>query len=95
MRCVERLGSTFEFTLTTNVAAEEVHVRMRHSRERWVAEVLSPLGSIGMGATARHALTSALEPLGEVRVRRLLADIGLLEPSVAVVRIEAADAQSA
>jgi hypothetical protein len=74
--------------------AKAVHVRLRRIEARWLAEVSSPMSSVGVGASARQALTAALQPLGDVQTHLLLADLGLLEPSVAVLAVEA-EARSA
>ena len=64
-------------------------MRLRRVDARWLAEVRSPTQSIGVGGSARQALTAALQALGDVATRALLADLGLLEPSVAVLALEA------
>jgi hypothetical protein len=74
-----------EFTLRPAGFAAPVHVRMRKRADRWAAEVRGPLSAVGIGSSAREALTAALEPFGEVRLRRLLADLGLLAPSIAIL----------
>ena len=55
--------------------------------ERWVAHVGE---SVAVGRTARQAFTAALGPVSDARIRALLADLALLEPSVEIARIEAA-----
>ena len=79
-----------EFTLRPDGAVAPVHVRMRKRLERWAAEVSGVQSGVGIGVSAREALTAALEPLGEVQARRLLADLGLIEPSIAVVTMQRA-----
>lgn len=74
-----------EFTLRPAGFAVPVHVRMRKRADRWAAEVRGPASAVGIGSSAREALTAALEPFGEVRLRSLLADLGLLGPSLAVL----------
>ena len=62
-------------------------VRLVLAGERWVAHVGE---SVAVGRTARQAFTAALEPVGEARIRALLADLALLGPSVEVAELEAA-----
>ena len=85
--------ASIEFTLRPEKAAV-VRVRLRRIDARWLAEVSSPVSSVGVGASARQALTAALQPLGDIQTRLLFADLGLLEPSVAVLAVEA-EARSA
>ena len=62
-----------------------VDVTLRSFGDRWVG-VADAAGTreVGLGTTARQALTASLAPLGD-RVRMLLlADPALLAPSVAV-----------
>ena len=61
-------------------------VRLTMAGERWVARVGE---SVAVAGSARLALTAALEPVGEARIRALLADLALLGPSVAVLELEA------
>jgi hypothetical protein len=72
---MERRESSVEFTLNG------LSVRLTMAGERWVARVAD---TVAVGASARLALTAALELSGAASVRALLADVGLLEPSVAV-----------
>ena len=74
-----------EFTLRPQGFAAPVHVRMRKRADRWAAEVRSPSSAVGIGSSAREALIAALEPFGEVRLRSLMADLGLLGPSLVVL----------
>ena len=76
---MERNEKTVEFQL------DGLHVRLTLAGERWVARVGH---SVAVGRSARQALTVALEPLGTASIRALLADLGLLEPSIAVAEIE-------
>jgi hypothetical protein len=62
-------------------------VRLARVGERWVARVGE---SVAVGCSARQVMRAALEPVGEARMRVLLADTALLEPSVAAARLEAA-----
>ncbi len=78
---MERNDRTVEFQL------DGLQVRLTLAGERWVARVGH---SVAVGRSARQALTVALEPLGTASIRALLADLGLLEPSIAVAEIEAA-----
>lgn len=86
-------GAWIEFTLHPQGVAE-VRARLRQVDARWLAEVSNPVLSVGVGGSARQALTAALQPFGDVQTRLLLADLGLLEPSVAVLALES-DARSA
>lgn len=85
--------ASIEFKLRPQRTAA-VHVRLRRIDARWLAEVSSPTSSVGVGASARQALTAALQPFGDAATHLLLADLGLLEPSVAVKALEA-EARSA
>ncbi len=76
---MERNERTVEFQL------DGLQVRLTLAGERWVARVGH---SVAVGRSARQALTVALEPLGSASIRALLADLGLLEPSLAVVEME-------
>ena len=78
-----------EFTLRP-LGRAEVFVRLRRLGHGWSAQASGPASSTGIGETARLALIAALQPLGDRQVRALLADLGLLEPSITVVEIEAA-----
>jgi hypothetical protein len=80
---------TIEFTLRPP-GRTPVLVRMRHVSERWTANVSGPISTVGLGVTARQALTAALQPLGDFSVRLLLCDLGLLEPSLAVIETQRA-----
>jgi hypothetical protein len=79
-----------EFTLRPDGVVAPVHVRMRKRLDRWAVEVSGVRSGVGIGVSAREALAAALEPLGEVQARRLLADLGLIEPSIAVVSVQRA-----
>ena len=76
-----------EFTLRPHGGAP-VNVRLRRYLDRWLAELVGEPEPVAIGLTAREALTTALLPLGDRQVRLLLADLGLLEPSLAVAAIE-------
>ena len=75
-------GKSVEFALGGHA------VRLNLAGDRWVARVDE---SVAIAGTARLALTAALEPLtgAPMTLKVLLADLGLLEPSVAIARIEA------
>jgi hypothetical protein len=84
---MERGESTIEFSLRTG-DGPGLSVRLRRLSLGWVADVAGVGAGPGVGRTARQALTAALLPLGSGATRALLADLGLLEPSVAVLEIE-------
>ena len=84
-------ASVIEFSLTSPGLTSRVDVRLRRLGPRWVAEVACPEPSTGLGNSARLALAAALQPLGDLAMRALMADLGLLEPSVAVLAIEASE----
>jgi hypothetical protein len=84
---MERGESTIEFSLRAG-SLPELSVRMRRLSLGWVADVAGVGAGPGVGRTARQALTAALLPLGDNETRALLADLGLLEPSVAVLVME-------
>ena len=84
---MERSGSTIEFSLRPG-SGLMLHVRLRRLSLGWSADVAGIGGGPGVGRSARQALTAALQPLGDPAVRSLLADLGLLEPSLAVLRAE-------
>jgi hypothetical protein len=75
--------TSLEFTLAPASLPYVVDVRLRRSGERWsvIADVQGRT-HIGIGTSPRAALTAALTPLGKRAVTLLLADTGLLEPSV-------------
>lgn len=77
MRTYEK---SVEFTLGGHA------VRLNLAGDRWVARVDE---SVAIAGSARLALTAALEPLSATPLKVLLADLGLLEPSVAVLELEA------
>lgn len=60
-------------------------VRLTPAGERWVARAGE---SVAVGRSARAALTTALEPLGQASIRALLADLALIAPSISVASIE-------
>jgi hypothetical protein len=86
---MERSKPTIEFTLRPGNGSE-VSVHLRRLSLGWSAHAPGVGSGTGVGRTARQALTAALQPLGESAVRALMADLGLLEPSIAVFEVEAA-----
>lgn len=82
---MERSERSVDFTL------DGLSVRLTLVGERWVARVD---GSVAVGGTARQALLAALEPLGAASIRALLADLGLLAPSIAVAQIDRASSSA-
>ena len=80
--------ASVEFTLQPAGMAP-VRVNLRRAGTRWVARVTGGQVALAVGATARAALVAAVAPLGDRQVRALLADIGKLQPSIAVMEIEA------
>ena len=76
MRTYEK---SVEFTLGGHA------VRLSLAGDRWVARVDE---SVAIAGSARLALTAALEPLSTTPLKVLLADLGLLEPSIAVLELE-------
>ena len=83
---MDQRSAGLEFTLHTSGA--DFVVRLRRLGERWVADVAGQEGRVGLGLTARAALSAALEPFGSNRRRELMADLALLSPSVEVARLE-------
>lgn len=79
--------TTVEFTLRPPDGAP-IAVRLRRYLDRWMAELVGRSQPVAIGLTAREALSAALAPLGDRQVRLLMADLGLLEPSLSVVEIE-------
>ncbi len=86
---MEGTRPSIEFTLRPEGGQSAVSVRLRRLAHGWVAEVGGTLSNIGLGGSARQALTAGLQPFGESAIRALMADLGLLEPSMAVLAIEA------
>jgi hypothetical protein len=82
------LAPDLTFTLHGPVPANAVSVRLRRFGRRWVAVSDPPGRSVGVGATARAALTAAIAPLGPVATREMLADLSLLGPSLVVLQSE-------
>jgi hypothetical protein len=91
---MEERSAVLEFTLSAPGCAP-VAVRLRRYLDRWIAELLGAGEPVAIGSTAREALTTALVPLGPARAKVLLADLGLLEPSIQVAEIERASGGAA
>jgi hypothetical protein len=85
--CMERGESTIKFSLQAG-SRPELSVTLRRLSLGWVADVAGVGAGPGVGRTARQALTAALLPLGDEMTRALLTDLGLLEPSIAVLVLE-------
>jgi hypothetical protein len=67
-----------------------VEVQLRRAGGMWIARVTASEIAVGIATSARAALAAAIEPLGEPAVTDLLADLGLLEPSLRVMEVERA-----
>jgi hypothetical protein len=81
---------TVEFTLAPAALRYSVDVRLRRAGDRWIAVSRSGNSSLtGIGTSPRAALTAALEPLGKLAMTVLMADTGLLEPSLTVAQAAA------
>jgi hypothetical protein len=78
---MERSDKSVEFEL------DGLHVRMTLVGERWVARVGH---GVAVGPNAGQALSAALDMLGKASIRALLADLGLLGPSIKIAEIERA-----
>lgn len=77
---------TLDFTLQPAPFQFAVAIRLRRVGERWVARVAGREDEYtGIAASPRQALAAALAPLGSSVVTALLADIGLIEPSIHVL----------
>jgi hypothetical protein len=81
------MAITFDLDFTLHAQATAVPVRLRRVGERWVAHA-GREGRVGLGAGPREALLAAISPLGQTATREMLADLALLEPSVAIVEME-------
>jgi len=84
---MERGESTIEFSLRPS-SGPMLTIRLRRLSLGWAADVAGIGPGPGVGRSARQALTAALQPLGDSAVRSLLADLGLLAPSLAVANVE-------
>lgn len=68
-------SESIEFRLAPPSLGYAVSVRLRAFAERWLAVADSQAGQhLGLGGSAREALSAALFPLGPIAVRALLAD---------------------
>jgi hypothetical protein len=68
-----------------------VDVQLRRSGPRWVVTAdVAGRQIVAIGMTPREALRICFDPLGHTRATALMADLGLLEPSVALLRMDAA-----
>ena len=85
----ERQTDAIHFRLES--LATVVDVQLRRSGPRWVvtAEV-DGRQIVAIGMSPRDALRVCFEPLGRTRATALMADLGLLEPSVALLQMDAA-----
>ncbi len=78
-----------DFALSAPGLDFSVSVRLRRFDDRWLA--VAEIGGepeVGLGGTARQALEASLAPLGAHAARALLADPGLMAPSLEIVRQE-------
>ena len=82
---------SIRFTLSPAGLGYSVVLELRRAGPRWVAR-LQGAGAVGMGSSPRAAVSAALAPLGRPVVALLLADLGLLEPSLRVIELDAASA---
>ena len=85
----EREPNAIHFRLES--LATVVDVQLRRSGPRWV--VTADVGGrqiVAIGMSPRDAMRVCFEPLGQTRATALMADLGLLEPSVALLRMDAA-----
>ena len=80
----------FDFTLSAPTLRLRVDVRLRRSGDRWVARAdAGGTRQVGLAESPGKALAASLAPLGRTAVTVLLADLGLLEPSLRVAAVEA------
>lgn len=84
------MDTPIRFTLCPPALGRSVSIALRRAGERWVAQVEGAGLAAGMGSSAGAALGAAIEPLGSAAVSALLADLGLLEPSLQVLELERA-----
>jgi hypothetical protein len=78
------------FRLTAQ-SCPPVDVRLRLLDARWVAVAdVAGTSQIGLGRTAREAITASLGSLSADARRALLADVALVVPSLAIRRTTAA-----
>lgn len=75
-----------QFRLSATAFAVSVDVRLRSRADRWIAVAEVGAGSqVGLGRTAREALSAALRSYREEVRRALLADLALLAPSIEIM----------
>ena len=80
---MDQLTADLEFTL--HAAGADVAVRLRRFAERWVAHAG---GRVAVGPTPRAALSAAVHVYAASQREQLMADLALLEPSVAIASLE-------
>jgi hypothetical protein len=71
--------------------AVPISVTLRRGTAAWTARV-DGLNVTGVGSSARAALAAAAAALGQDAAVALLADVGLLQPSLQVLQVERAAA---
>jgi hypothetical protein len=85
----EREADAIHFRLES--LATVVDVQLRRSGPRWVVTAdVAGRKIVAIGMSPRDAMRVCFEPLGQTRATALMADLGLLEPSVALLRMDAA-----
>jgi hypothetical protein len=85
----ERETDAIHFRLES--LATVVDVQLRRSGPRWVVTAdVAGRQIVAIGMSPREAMRVCFEPLGQTRATALMADLGLLEPSVALLRMDAA-----
>jgi hypothetical protein len=83
---MDELQGWIDFPLNAPNVNLTVDVRLRRAGERWVARVVAHgEARFGLGRSARAALAAATAPLGTPVATALLADVGLVEPSLHLV----------
>ena len=71
--------------------ATVVDVQLRRSGPRWVVTAhVAGRQIVAIGTSPREALRICFEPLGHTRATALMADLGLLEPSGALLHMDTA-----
>ena len=79
-----------QFRLSAPELDLSVDVRLRSFGDRWIAAAeIAGDRELGLGSSAREALTAALASLGQAASEALLADPALFGPSAAVVAAQA------
>ena len=79
--------ASLSFTLDVPAAGPPVSVRLRRVAGRWSAAVEGE-PFVAVAVSAGEALRRALEPLGSEEAQLLLADLGLIGPSMGVLELE-------